>query len=61
MKQSPPLAAQVLAETGRREDAVLLWEATHPAGDRKQGNWYEGPAAGWLSIVRLTSPVAAPK
>jgi hypothetical protein len=61
MKQSPPLAAQILAETGRPEDAVLLWEATHPAGDKKQGNWYEGPAAGWLSIVRVTSPVAAPK
>jgi hypothetical protein len=61
MKQSLPLAAQILAETGRSEDAVLIWEATHPAGDGKQGNWYEEPAAGWLSIVRLTSPAAAPK
>jgi hypothetical protein len=61
MKQSVRLAAQILAETGRSEDAVLLWEATHPAGDKKQGNWYEEPAAGWLSIVRLTSPAAAPK
>jgi hypothetical protein len=61
LKQSCPLAAQILAETGRPEDAVLLWEATHPAGDRKQDNWYEESAAGWLSIVRLTSPAAAPK
>ena len=61
MKQSLPLSAQILAETGRSEDAVRLWEATHPAGDKKQGNWYEEPAAGWLSIVRLTSPAAAPK
>jgi hypothetical protein len=61
LKQSSPLAAQILAETGRPEDAVLLWEATHPAGERKQGNWYEEPAAGWLSIVRLTSPAAAPR
>ena len=61
MKQSVPLAAQILAETGRSEDAVPLWEATHPAGDKKQGNWYEGPAAGWLPIVRLTSPAAAPR
>jgi PBS lyase HEAT-like repeat len=61
MKQSLPLTAQILAETGRSEDAALLWEATHSAGDKKQGNWYEGPAPGWLSIVRLTSPAAAPK
>ena len=61
MKQSAPLAAQSLAETGSSEDAVPLWEATHPAGDKKQGNWYEGPAEGWLSIVWLTSPPAAPK
>jgi hypothetical protein len=61
LKQASPLAAQILAETGGPEDAVLLWEATHPAGDKKQGNWYEEPAAGWLSIVRLTSPAAAPK
>jgi hypothetical protein len=60
MKQSFPLGAQILAETGRSEDAVLLWEATHPAGNNKQGNWYEEPAAGWLSIVRLTSPARAP-
>jgi hypothetical protein len=61
MKQSVPLAAQILAETGRSEDAVPLWKATHPTGDKKQGNWYEGPAEGWLSIVRLTSPPAASK
>jgi hypothetical protein len=61
MKQSLALAAQILAETGRSEDALLLWKATHPAGDKKQDNWYEAPAAGWLSIVRLTSPAAAPK
>ena len=61
MKQSLALAAQILAETGRSEDALLLWKATHPAGDKRQDNWYEAPAAGWLSIVRLTSPAAAPK
>jgi hypothetical protein len=61
MKQSVPLAAQILAEAGRSEDAALLWEATHPEGDKKQGNWYEELAAGWLSIVRLTSPAAAPR
>jgi hypothetical protein len=61
LKQASPLAAQILAETGGPEDAVLLWEATHSAGESKQGNWYEEPAAGWLSIVPLTSPAAAPK
>ena len=61
MKRSCPLAAQILAETGHSEDAVLLWQATHPAGAMKRGNWYEEPAAGWLAIVRLTSPAAAPR
>jgi hypothetical protein len=61
MKKSLALAARILAETGRSEDAVPLWKATHPASDKKQGNWYEAPAAGWLSIVRLTCPAATPK
>jgi hypothetical protein len=56
MKRSLPLAAQILAETGRPEDAVPLWAETHPSGGKKQGNWYEKPAAGWLPIVRLTGP-----
>jgi hypothetical protein len=62
IEKSTNLAAQVLAEAGRAEDAPLIWAATHrPLKDAMTRNWYAGPSLGWLATVRLTTHPAKPQ
>ena len=63
LKDNPELACNVLGEVGRTEDVALIWDATHRPTAKPPLNWYAGPAAGWLAIIRLTNhlpPAAKP-